>query len=64
MKVIVFDNDSLQVSQFEKLLYGILGDSMQLYKNPSLNWIIGCYDEYETPCFLSTRATRYPAAIF
>ena len=30
MKVIVFDNDSLQVSQFEKLLYGILGDSMQL----------------------------------
>ncbi len=57
MKVIVFDNDSLQVSQFEKLLYGILGDSMQLYKNPSLNWIVGCYDEYENALFFID--TRY-----
>ena len=60
MKVIVFDNDSVQVSQFEKLLYGILGDSMQLYKNPSFSWIVGSYDEYENALFFLD--TRYKVA--
>lgn len=57
MKVIVFDNDPQQSAQFEKTLYAILGDSLQIFKNPSPSWIFNCYDEYENALFFID--TRY-----
>lgn len=37
MKIIVFDNDSVYVTQFERMLGLVLGENVQIVKNPSLN---------------------------
>ena len=60
MKIIVFDNDSVYVTQFERMLGLVLGENVQIVKNPSLNWIIGGMEPFDDTVFFID--TRYKTA--